>query len=254
MNLAKPSFKEYMPSVIKAMEVSLRDFNLKGLKKPVTAIQVTPSLRQAVKSLVSRAKTEQANLIVVGTHARRGFSRFFLGSFTETLLLQSKIPVLVVNPSSKPRPMDRILFPTDFSTPSKAAFRKVVALSRALGGRITLLHVIPHPIEPVFQSGVYLLGGGWVSVPEFMQKTEENQRKIAQTWVQEAARTGVDVDIVFESGLKGVYSAILSQAEALKAGLIAMAAESGPVASTLMGSVTRQVVRDASCPVWIMRR
>jgi len=38
----------------------------------------------------------QADLIVIGTHGRHGFKRFFLGSVAEDVIRQSPIPVLIV--------------------------------------------------------------------------------------------------------------------------------------------------------------
>ena len=39
----------------------------------------------------------------------------------------------------------------------------------------------------------------------------------------------------------------------IDADLIAMPAQSGAVASTLIGSYTRQIVRNAICPVWVLK-
>jgi nucleotide-binding universal stress UspA family protein len=41
--------------------------------------------------------------------------------------------------------------------------------------------------------------------------------------------------------------------EAGKADLIAMGAESGPWTTALVGSIARDVVREAHCPVWLLR-
>ena len=42
------------------------------------------------------AKTEQADLIVMGTHGRTGFSHLLLGSVAEAVLHASAIPVLLI--------------------------------------------------------------------------------------------------------------------------------------------------------------
>jgi nucleotide-binding universal stress UspA family protein len=40
---------------------------------------------------------ERPQLVVVGTHGRRGLGRVFLGSFTERLVRTSPVPVLTVH-------------------------------------------------------------------------------------------------------------------------------------------------------------
>jgi nucleotide-binding universal stress UspA family protein len=50
-----------------------------------------------------------------------------------------------------------------------------------------------------------------------------------------------------------VTESILIHAKEKKAKFIIMAAESGPVASALLGSITRQILRTAPCPVLVCR-
>ena len=47
------------------------------------------------KGIVETAWTKECDLIVMGAHGRRGWSAFMLGSVTNKVLSQSKIPVLV---------------------------------------------------------------------------------------------------------------------------------------------------------------
>ena len=48
------------------------------------------------------AEEVRADLIVVGTHARRGLSRALLGSVAETVIRTVDVPVLVVHPPHPP--------------------------------------------------------------------------------------------------------------------------------------------------------
>jgi nucleotide-binding universal stress UspA family protein len=48
------------------------------------------------EALLQVADVQHADLIVCGTHGRRGISRMFMGSVAENLLRHSPIPVLVV--------------------------------------------------------------------------------------------------------------------------------------------------------------
>ncbi|UTH75519.1 universal stress protein [Chromobacterium sp. IIBBL 290-4] len=46
--------------------------------------------------LIGYAQSQQADLIVLGTHGRKGLAHLFLGSFAEDILRRSPIPLLVV--------------------------------------------------------------------------------------------------------------------------------------------------------------
>ena len=50
----------------------------------------------AVHGIVETAKTEGADLVVVGSHGRTGVARLMLGSVAAKVVAQSPVPVLVV--------------------------------------------------------------------------------------------------------------------------------------------------------------
>ena len=52
----------------------------------------------AAEGIVEAAKTGNADLIVLGTHGRRGVSRLLLGSVAESVVRLSPIPVMTVHP------------------------------------------------------------------------------------------------------------------------------------------------------------
>lgn len=54
--------------------------------------------------IASTAEACQADLIVVGTHGRRGLERMFLGSVAEAIIRRASCPVLVVKPSASAAP------------------------------------------------------------------------------------------------------------------------------------------------------
>lgn len=49
-----------------------------------------------VDSIISCGEGFNADMIVIGTHSRTGFDRFFMGSVAEDIVRHSPIPVLVV--------------------------------------------------------------------------------------------------------------------------------------------------------------
>ncbi len=248
-----PSWVEhYHPKAKKAAENKLKEHPLPGLL-PIKIIgHEKPSISGSITSLLNYAKKENANLIVVGSHGRRGLSRLFVGSFAEALLLRSPLPIMIVGPHSiNVDGFKEILFPTDLGENFYGVFREVLKLAGQLKTKLTLLHVIPNPIEPVVQSGAFLLGGGWVPISGYLEKEEKKQREIAERWIRKAKSHGIDAQFVLDYSKHGVLSAIHEHAK--NHCFIAMAAQSGPLSAAFLGSITRQVARSASCPVWLVR-
>ena len=66
--------------------------------------------------IVGDAKQLAADLIVMGTHARKGIQRLLLGSVTERMLRTAHLPVLAVPPAERTAPItyERILCPIEF--------------------------------------------------------------------------------------------------------------------------------------------
>lgn len=247
-----PWVEQYRPAAEKAIQSAMEKSGIPNIVKPKVIVQKIPSLRSAVKGLSAHALSSGADAIVVGTHARQGLPRFFLGSFTEALLIASKVPIISVNPETKFDSINHIVYSTDFSKESEAVFKKVVSLAKALNAKVSLFHHVQNPIEPIIQSGVYLLGGGWVSVSAYMAEEVETAEKLAKEMAAKFKKEGIPIEIFVDSGRQGIADSLLAFAEKNNAGMIAMAAESGPVAATLIGSVARQVVRGAHCPTWVV--
>ena len=257
VGISMPWLKQIRPATQKVLEQYLKRVKIPGLENPKVIIEKRPSLTRAVLSLAAYAKRNKSNMILVGTHAKKGLSRLFLGSFAETLLLHSEVPVLVVGPHAEvPHPdpkAESILFSTDFGQSSYSTFKGVLLLAKARDAKVTLFHCLPHPVEPFFQSGMLLIGGSYLSLPDFLTQDEQRKRKVALRYIGLAKKRGVEVELIFNAGHGSTAQAIVDQAQREKSSLIAMAAKSGAVSAALVGSVTRQVVRGAPCPVWVLR-
>lgn len=107
----------------------------------------------APDSILSFAQTEKADLIVMGTHGRRGFDRLMLGSVTDRLMRSAPCPVLAVrNPphdsmaagkeSHYVHHLTRILFCADFSKNSDRALNYALSCTAEYDAELTILHVL----------------------------------------------------------------------------------------------------------------
>jgi nucleotide-binding universal stress UspA family protein len=68
----------------------------KGLRVP---IQTRVEQNDAWRAILDVAQRESVDLIVIGTHGRRGLPRALLGSVAEKVVRMSPIPVLTVRPA-----------------------------------------------------------------------------------------------------------------------------------------------------------
>jgi nucleotide-binding universal stress UspA family protein len=105
----------------------------------------------AADSILALAEAQEVDLIVMGTHGRRGFDRLMVGSVTERVLRKASCPVLAVHKPShdflSSRAQDRthlnrILFCTDFSDNSLRALSHALSLTAEYDAELNLLHVL----------------------------------------------------------------------------------------------------------------
>ena len=116
---------------------------LAGLRYQVVVLQgdVWVELEKIVRQ-------EQVNLVVIGTHARQGLEKLFLGSVAEKIFRHADCLVLTVGPGSpqdspvgSTRPIGPFLFPTDFGSASLHALPYAISSANHFGTRLVLLHV-----------------------------------------------------------------------------------------------------------------
>lgn len=237
----------------------LSDYDLPFLSEAKVIPHAAQSHSGAAEVLSHYAQQRGADMIVVGSHGRQGFQRFLLGSFAESLLLQSEIPVCVIGAhATRTRSSRSILFPTEFGEHSKQNFNHVLQLAKKMKSDVVLLHAITRPIESLFdletRPQMYNYEGRMLSLDQILEEQVEAQSRRAQLWVDGAARHGVVVTHVIDSSFKPVDELIFDAAEDNDCDLIVMEAQSGPMSAALLGSYTRNVVRKAHCPVYVIPR
>jgi nucleotide-binding universal stress UspA family protein len=89
------------------------------------------------------------DLIVMGTHARRGIARVWLGSVADRLIRETGLPVLLVRPPSLATELTdgscykRIIVPLDGSSLAEGSLPAALALAKLEHAELTLLRVVP---------------------------------------------------------------------------------------------------------------
>jgi len=212
-------------------------------------------------AIVSYARAESIELIVLGTHGRTGVEHVVFGSVAEHVVRHASCPVLTVRrperefvtPTVKESEgamiaLKKVLVATDFSEPSDTALEYARELARTFGAQLTVTHVVDNVLTRV--AGI----DGFVFSDSALQQALEaaGQRQLDAVVCGED-RTQLHADAIVLTS-NSPATAIVEYAARYEIDLIVMGTHGrGAVAHLLMGSVAERVVRTAPCPVLTVR-
>jgi len=227
--------------------------DLDKLVAPLLAEGVTieTNIREgdAWHAILDEAAAWPADLIVMGTHGRSGFEHLLLGSVAQKVLRRATCPVLTVGhvvPHLRKGPLfRRILCAADLTEASERTLETALSLATENDARITLLHVIASLPGPDDARAVP------ETAPLRITLTELAHARLSKA-VPDAARRFCEVSERVETGTP--WREILRVASELDADLIVMGAHTrGAVGRMLFGSTASHIVRQATCPVLVVR-
>jgi nucleotide-binding universal stress UspA family protein len=195
-----------------------------------------------VPSILERARSWPADLLVMATHDGRRGTHWALGSVTERVLRLAACPVLVTaagHESEEMRPPRRILCPSDFSDSAKGALEQAVVLARAFRARITVVHVLE-----------WFPGEGDVThlhVPEYQLDVAQEARDRLYQSIPAADRSLFGEPLV---ALGRPHREILRLAQERHTDMIVLGQHRRRALDrSLGGSTICHVVRETRCPV-----
>jgi nucleotide-binding universal stress UspA family protein len=145
-------YEEYSQALRESGKEQLQEFVKKHTNDEIQP-ELVVQTGVAADSILSFAQLQKADVIVMGTHGRRGFDRLMLGSVTDRVMRTAPCPVLV---ASKPpqgsvavgkerghvHHLSRILFCADFSENSEGALKYAISATAEYDAELTLLHVV----------------------------------------------------------------------------------------------------------------
>ena len=181
----------------------------------IDSSEVTVLLNEGdvARRILETISREQIDLLVMGTHGRKGFNRFVLGSVTEGMIHQAVCPMLVVNrpqqdftgPDQGAR-LRTILVATDFSAHSDRALAYALKWGWEWGSKVVLFHAVQEvpsamkgvvdlfpEYNPSFEKQI---GEAWDKIRHLIVKTKTGSvyslNRDSMTWrrVAESARSG----------------------------------------------------------------
>lgn len=203
------------------------------------------------ETLAARAE-ERADLVVMATHGRGAFSRFWLGSVADGLARRCGVPMLFVRPDGAERdPADfgRILLPLDGSELAERILPAAKALGRLFDASFTVLRVVSPPFRP---------GLAYEDLPiqvdsEAMVEREEAVTEYVEEMAGRLRSEGLGARGRVVHGAE-TAAEIVQAADEEDADLVAMATHGrGGLQRLVLGSVADKVLRAGERPVLLHR-
>jgi nucleotide-binding universal stress UspA family protein len=231
-------------SVIEAGDALERLIQRHGIERE--ACRAVARGHSVAESVIRHARDADIDLIVIGTHGRRGFRSLLFGSQTGAIVRSAPCPVLVVpgRPVMAPSLPKRTLVPLDFGPRAVATLRYAKEIARAAGGSLILLHVIEEAVVP---DSYYPLGRSI-----FLREPEARRLSTAglQRLFWEAGGPDVPFDIRVVDGRAAADIARI--ASEVPADAIVMPTHGLAAPDRLaLGTTTDKVLRCAPCPVLV---
>jgi len=219
-------YLENAPETKLKLQEKLRDYantNFPGAVIESTVVDDAP-----VRAIVKTAKQMRADLIVMGTHGRRGWRRALLGSVTEAVLHETDVPVLTVTPGAVTRNTIRtIVCPVNFTYIARESLHHASVLAEAFDAELVVVYVaeaIETPKLPEVEAAFTLWVGPAVRERARYRLTVVGDGEPAESVLVTAA--DVDADLI----VLGAQHKFFSDA-------------------TVIGATTQRVTRFARCPV-----
>jgi nucleotide-binding universal stress UspA family protein len=204
--------------------------------------------------IVEETELARADMIVMGTHEREGPDRWVHGSIAEHVVHRSSVPVMLLRGTVDAQLAQRfeareptLLVPLDGCELADAALPTASTLAAAIGARVLLIAVVPHPGQLVAGQG------GAVST----YTGTEHQALEAEAWAYLQARAGRignprDIEMVVRRGAAAAEISAAADQYAVAAVVMSTHGRAGLVRS-MFGSVAGHVLHASRVPVVVVR-
>lgn len=234
--------EQYVEERLQASADKYQTENVKIVPETKRSFAVAPAIQQYADEV-------GADLIVIGTHGRRGIKHLLLGSVAETLVRKAKSHVITVCAEkakvSLPNTIHRVLVPVDFSGYARPTLQAAYRFARSYSADLLVLHMIESAPLPFFWMG---LGTIHDVVTDLSKKAIEHLDRLIKNIFPSPE---IYISLHIEEGY--VASGIETFAQEHDVDLIIMARHGlSGTERFLIGSVTERVVRSASSPVFTL--
>jgi nucleotide-binding universal stress UspA family protein len=199
--------------------------------------------------ILKYAQDKNIDLIVMGTHGRRGLGYLFLGSVAEEVTRFARRPVYTIREQKPAIPVEkvnRILVPIDLSKFSKQAVHYANELCKDYGAELEIIHVVEERIHPA------LYATGKSSIFDFTPEIREKSTDLIKTMLDEISGSKVKYKIKITEGVAA--REILKHAEKNDSNMIVLTTHGASgLDQFFLGGVAEKVIRRSNCPVFTIK-
>jgi nucleotide-binding universal stress UspA family protein len=225
----------------------LGELRAAAVKVPKENVKVAhyPSLSntKAADKFLKMGKQQGAELVALFTKGKRGIERLMMGSFAETTTHRSGVDVLLMGPKGKvSKRIKKVVYAADFSPDSKKGVRRMLKFCRKIGAQLYVFHS-PRTIYK------WAIDEKDPAVLAYRRQVDNMAKEISDL----ARLEKVDCEVIIQTDFRSPSELAIDLAKELKADLLAVSAKTGPIAAFMGGSVTRQLVRNSSYPVLVLK-
>jgi nucleotide-binding universal stress UspA family protein len=232
-----------------AVQLGLESSTIPGADDDsLEVVNVQLQSTSAWRTILEYVEEQKIDLVVMGTHGRHGLDRLLLGSVAEQVVRRAPCPVLTVRQEHpvrrRPGAVPEIVVPVDFSPFSRPTLNYAVDLAHHYGAKLALVHVV----EQINLPNVYGIDPIPVVAPDLQARSLQALEALAADEIP----PGQPFDCTVLIGHAG--HDIVEFADDRDADMIVIATHGlTGLKRLLMGSVTEQVLRAATCPVFTVR-
>jgi nucleotide-binding universal stress UspA family protein len=226
-----------------------------GVESSCTLVRGKPA-----EQIVTRSLDGSADLVVMTSHGRTGWSRAWIGSVADAVMRGATVPVLMLRPAEHRhnrralhRGIERMLVPLDGSAVSMEVMLPAARMAKCWGARVDLIRVV-EPVPMILPD----IGFPEAYLPSITDQEATNA--VAAQARQELARDAEalrreGVTIGSQTVVVSIHTArmIADYAVAHEVDLIAMATHGRGMSRMFIGSVADKVRRASEVPVMLVR-
>ena len=250
-----PRYASYEPFPAFTSQAALDPARQQGLKDEVQRfveaaagsqpVQVVVRDGDPADEIVAAAGESSFDLVVLGTHGRRGFERWSLGSVTDRGARSLERPLLAVPPHSGTPAVIRMLCALDLSDASAEVLAYAAGFAERLEARLLVLHVAEgsHWYDPWPISGVD---------PDAVRRAvaEASESRLAELVARHVpGAVPVEVRVTFGRAQREIERIAGEQADMVVLGV----PSARGIDRLFFGSTAQHVLRAGTCPVLLVR-
>ncbi len=237
------NFEEFAKSTF---DNYLKKLPTKSFLKPQILYSNSLSNRSMAADLSSFAKKVNAAMIFACTRVKETKNPIRLGGFAESLITLSSVPVMLMNPSVESKANKKtILFPTNFTPESQQSLVEIKPWVTELNSKVILFNQIQFPEYYTYDTVTS-------KIHNILKETEALRRESLENISHDLSKDQIKSSVIVARSHNYLGAQIIEVARKNKVELIVITNTTGPLYQSILGSVAKDVLVRAKCPVLVL--